>query len=93
MQPYFADFSSSSASNGNAVFDFFDGFDGSGINATTWTVRGTPVVSGGSAYLTNAGLWATTYTMPAKAILESKFYATGTSAGLRVGASDTNLIS
>ncbi|RLJ00869.1 MAG: hypothetical protein DRP06_00835, partial [Candidatus Aenigmatarchaeota archaeon] len=93
VEPYFENFSMASQSNGNAVFEFFEDFEGANINETRWTYRRDPkpTVSDSWVTLSYNGLWATNYNLPTSAVLESKIHVSGTSAELRIGACDSSL--
>ncbi|MCK5477113.1 MAG: DUF2341 domain-containing protein, partial [Candidatus Aenigmarchaeota archaeon] len=93
IEPYFVDFSDASESDADGVFDFFEGFEGTSVNESVWTIRRlpNPAVSDGWVTLSYNGLWTTNYVMPERAVLEAKVHLSGTSAELRVGACDSAL--
>jgi len=91
VEAYFLDFSVASQSDGTSVFDFFDDFDGTNLNTTKWTYQVAPIpaVNNSQVTVTDNGLWATSYNLPTRAIIEAKIAVRGSAPLMRVGAVDS----
>jgi len=89
---YYGNPSATSESNGTAVFEFFDDFEGTSLDTNKWTAEGTPTVSDSIVTIPDtAGIKSTTLFSP-PVVIESKTEVTdirSTFLGVLSGAPGT----